>query len=63
MPRCGGLLAGPPSCWPSFLTFHSCALCFTSVQLHVIDILLCIAAGVVSIAWFELLKVLRIKLT
>ena len=31
--------------------------------LHGIDILLCVAAGAVSIAWFELLKVLRIKLT
>ena len=32
-------------------------------QLHIIDILLCVAAGAVTIAWFELLKVLRIKLT
>ena len=32
-------------------------------QLHVADILLCVAAGVVSIVWFELLKVLRVKLT
>jgi Ca2+-transporting ATPase len=31
-------------------------------QLHTTDILLCIAAGVVSIAWFELLKLLKIKL-
>ena len=32
-------------------------------QLHITDILLCVAAGAVTIAWFELLKVLRIKLT
>jgi Ca2+-transporting ATPase len=32
-------------------------------QLHITDILLCVAAGGVTIAWFELLKVLRIKLT
>ena len=31
--------------------------------LHGIDIVLCVAAGTASIAWFELLKVLRIKLT
>ena len=59
MPHCGGLLAGPPSCWPSCLTFHSCAILFHFSQLHATDILLCVAAGVVSIAWFELLKVLK----
>ena len=59
----GGSLAGPPSCWPLFLTCHSCATLFHFSQLHVTDILLCVAAGAVSIAWFELLKVLRIKLT
>ena len=32
-------------------------------QLHVTDILLCVAAGGVTIAWFELLKVFRVKLT
>lgn len=32
-------------------------------QLHITDILLCVVAGAVTIAWFELLKVLRIKLT
>ena len=31
-------------------------------QLHATDVLLCIVAGVVSIAWFELLKLLKLKL-
>jgi P-type Ca2+ transporter type 2C len=28
-------------------------------RLHIVDVLLCVAAGIVSIAWFEILKILK----